>query len=115
MATIEHAIEIAVPPDVAARDLRTFAYRTTIGQYRIVDRDVEWSAADSCQTESLVAFESLGSERTRLTMRVGYEPDGTPGCEPAVEARANDGLADFKRFTEERYRIATGDAQADVA
>ena len=106
MATMEHSIEVAVPADVASRDLGTFAYRSSIGHYRVVDGDVGWSAADDCETEGIVAFEPLESERTRMTLRVGYEPEQTPNCEPAVHARVTGELAEFKQFSEERYRAA---------
>ena len=106
MATMEHSIEVAVPADVASRDLGTFAYRSSIGHYRVVDSDAGWSEADDCQTEGMVAFEPLDTERTRVTLRVGYEPEQTPNCEPAVHSRVTNELAEFKQFSEERYRTA---------
>jgi hypothetical protein len=115
VATVEHSIEIAVPSEVAARDLPSFAYRSAIGHYRVADSAMQWNDADECETEGTVVFEPLDTERTRMTLRVGYRPDATPNCEPAVTSRVAGEVREFKHYTEQRYGAAVYQADASSA
>jgi len=115
MAAITHEQDLDVPADWASRELTTFAYRSSIGHYEVVDTALEWNQADDCQTEGVVAFEPVASERTRMTVRIGYDPNESPTCETAVRDRVLNELADFKQFTEQRYRHAAEGTGADVA
>ena len=115
MAAVEQSIELEVPSDWAARELSAFAYQHAVGHYHMVERELEWNQADDCETEGRVAFEPLATERTRMTVRVGYDPDEAPSCETAVSGRVTGELDEFKRFTEDHYRVATEETGRDVA
>jgi uncharacterized membrane protein len=75
------------------------------------DRMISWRSTTGPQNAGTVVFEDLGSERTRVTLRMDYDPETF--AEKAgdvlgiIRARVAGDLRRFKQFIEER-RVETG-------
>jgi uncharacterized membrane protein len=72
---------------------------------------VAWKSTSGAKNAGAVLFESLGPDRTRISLTLDVEPDGiveTAGANLGVlEAQVKGDLERFKRFIEQR-RVPTG-------
>jgi uncharacterized membrane protein len=88
--------------DVAGR---TKTWRAEIDEQR-PDEIISWRSIDGARNDGAVRFESLGPERTRLTLELDIEPDGpleTAGdALGIVERRVKGDLERFKAFIASR-------------
>jgi uncharacterized membrane protein len=69
--------------------------------YQDPDHHIAWRATDGKQNNGSVRFEPLGEERTRLKVRMSWEPEGATealGSSVGVDDRGVKG--DLKRFKE---------------
>jgi uncharacterized membrane protein len=70
------------------------------------DEVISWRATEGAQNDGAVRFESLGADRTRITLELDVEPEGI--VEKAgdalgiVERRVHGDLERFKEFIESR-------------
>ena len=70
------------------------------------DQQVSWRSTDGTKNDGTVAFASIGTDRTQVTLRLDFEPEGA--VEKAgdmlrlVEAQAAVDLEKFKEFIEHR-------------
>jgi uncharacterized membrane protein len=73
---------------------------------QIPDQRIAWTSVSGAANGGIVTFQSLGSESTKVTLRLDYEPQGM--MEKAgdmlgvVERQAKDDLQRFKEFIEAR-------------
>ena len=70
------------------------------------DQQISWRSTDGARNDGTVAFASIGTDRTQVTLRLDFEPEGA--VEKAgdmlrlVEAQAAVDLEKFKEFIEHR-------------
>jgi uncharacterized membrane protein len=70
------------------------------------DQQVSWRSTNGAKNDGTVAFASIGTDRTQVTLRLDFEPEGA--VEKAgdmlrlVEAQAAVDLEKFKEFIEHR-------------
>ena len=73
---------------------------------QVPDSRIVWESVDGIQSSGMVTFESLDSERTRITLALEYEPEGL--VEKAGDAigiplgQVERDLQRFKDFIEKR-------------
>ncbi len=81
------------------------------------DRHIGWRSTSGAPNAGSVKFEALAPSRTRVTLRIEYEPSGIvekTGAALGVVAHRIDGdLEKFKDFIEKRGR-ATGDWRGEI-
>ena len=72
------------------------------------DRRIGWRSTSGAANAGSVTFEPLGSNRTKATLRLEYEPEGaaekTGAALGLVKARVHGDLERFKDFIEDRGR-----------
>ena len=82
------------------------------------DRVVSWRATEGAQNDGAVQFESLGADRTRITLQLDVEPEGliekAGDALGVVERRVRSDLERFREFVESRGQ-ATGNWRGRVA
>ncbi|QBI18372.1 SRPBCC family protein [Egibacter rhizosphaerae] len=84
---------------------------------QVPDQLIEWRALGDVRHDGHVRFESLDGGRTRVTLRLDFEPESF--AEKAVDAlhivdkRVEGDLERFKAFIEER-QIATGSYRQEI-
>jgi len=70
------------------------------------DRHIGWRSLSGAPNAGSVKFEPLGSDRTRVTVRIDYEPEGTVektgSALGVVSHRIEADLEKFKEFIEKR-------------
>jgi hypothetical protein len=71
--------------------------RTLVGHYQGGPADVEWTPADDAEEEGVVSLEELPGDRTRISVTVGFDGDGSK-----VAAHLERDLRMFKAFAETR-------------
>jgi uncharacterized membrane protein len=112
---------------VVQRDDRTLDWTAEIGGLRrrwtaqitdqTPDTRVAWKSTSGADNSGAVLFEPVGSDRTRVTLRMDVEPEGP--IESAgdalgfVERRTKGDLERFKEFIEDRDR-ATGAWRGEI-
>jgi uncharacterized membrane protein len=73
---------------------------------QIPDRLIAWRSTSGARNEGQVTFRSLGDNRTRIELRLDYEPRGAVesigDALGAVNMKAGGSLRRFKSFLEER-------------
>ncbi len=81
------------------------------------DKMVAWRSTSGAENSGAVSFASLGEERTRVTVRIGYEPEGiveTVGDKLGFMSRRVEGdLERFKEFIEKRG-VASGAWRGEI-
>jgi uncharacterized membrane protein len=84
---------------------------------QIPDQRITWRSTSGAKNAGAVAFEALGPERTRVTLRIEYEPEGAAESAGSalglVSARIEGDLKRFKKFIEERGR-ETGQWRGEI-
>ena len=79
---------------------------------QVPDRRIAWRATTGAENAGAVLFEPAGDNRTKVTLRIKYEPRG--GTEKVgdllgfVSNRVEGDLERFKNFIEERGRASGG-------
>jgi uncharacterized membrane protein len=116
MPIIQQSVVVDVPLDLARTSWDAFIYRKLIGHYSVGDRQVEWKPADDAEDAATIWFEDVDGDRTRVVLRVDYDPAlmkcGDPNPDNCVEDSLLADLTRYKRFTED---TALGDrAAADL-
>lgn len=75
------------------------------------DRQISWRSIDGAPNSGTVTFESLGPDKTRVTLRMEWQPEGavekTGGVLGMDSARVEGDLKRFRDFIEKR-QTATG-------
>ena len=70
------------------------------------DRQISWRSTTGAHNAGTVSFQQEGAERTRVTLRLEYEPEGffeTVGSALGfVDSRVEGDLERFKKFIEGR-------------
>jgi len=73
---------------------------------QIPDQRITWKSTTGAKNAGSVSFTPEGSDKTRLTLRLEYEPEGaaesTGSALGLVSARVDGDLKRFKKFIEER-------------
>jgi uncharacterized membrane protein len=73
---------------------------------QIPDQRIAWRAMSGAMNTGMVNFESLGADRTRVTLRLNYEPEGAMekmgDAIGVVSSRVQGDLKRFKEFIESR-------------
>ncbi len=81
------------------------------------DQMVAWRSTSGAENSGAVSFASLGPNRTRVTVRIGYEPEGiveTVGDKLGFVSRRVEGdLGRFKAFIEQRG-VETGAWRGEI-
>ncbi len=81
------------------------------------DQVVAWKSTSGAENSGAVSFMSLGPNRTRVTVRIGYEPEGiveTVGDKLGFVSRRVEGdLGRFKAFIEQRG-VETGAWRGEI-
>jgi uncharacterized membrane protein len=81
------------------------------------DQRVAWKSVDGTENGGAVLFEPLGTDRTRITLKIDADPEGvieTVGANAGVlERRTKDDLERFKTFIESR-RVPTGAWRGEI-
>jgi uncharacterized membrane protein len=74
--------------------------------HQIPDRRIAWRSTSGARNEGCVTFEPLSDSRTRIELRIDYEPRGAVetlgGAVGAVDMRVGGDLRRFRSFIEER-------------
>jgi uncharacterized membrane protein len=74
--------------------------------HQIPDRRIAWRSTTGARNEGCVTFQRISDSRTRIELRIDYEPEGaleTLGdAVGAVDMRVSGDLRRFKEFIEER-------------
>lgn len=78
---------------------------------QVPDRKISWRTIDGARNSGTVTFDSTGSDRTRVTLRMEWQPEGA--VEKAGEMLGMDSgrvEGDLKRFRDfiEKRQVATG-------
>jgi uncharacterized membrane protein len=85
--------------------------------HQVPDTRVAWASTEGAKHSGDVGFQSLGPNKSRITLRIDYEPEGaiekTGSALGVVSARVEGDLKRFKKFIEERGR-ETGAWRAEV-
>src|ERR1041385_3240088 len=75
---------------------------------QIPDKRIVWYSEHGAVQSGLVSFNPIGSDQTRITLRIDYEPEGfieQAGDKLGVVSHRGEGdLERFKKFIEERGR-----------
>jgi uncharacterized protein (TIGR02271 family) len=78
----------------------------------VPDRRIAWRSEAGDFTAGVVAFQPLGGDRTRMTVRFDYEPQGVKETLGdwlgMVSRRVENDLERFKNFVERHYRESAG-------
>ena len=81
------------------------------------DTRVAWKSVEGAMNAGAVLFESLGPDRTRVTLKLEVEPDGAVEAAGAnlglLERQVKDSLDGFKEFIENR-REPTGAWRGEI-
>ncbi|MEQ1501932.1 MAG: SRPBCC family protein [Myxococcota bacterium] len=84
---------------------RTVEYEADIVA-QIPDQRIAWRSVSGKETGGVVDFESLGPDRTRVTLEMTYEPEGVleniGDLVGLVAMRTRDDLENFKKHMESR-------------
>ncbi len=79
---------------------------------QVPDRRIAWRTTTGSQNAGAVLFEPMGDQRTRVTLRMEYEPEGATehvgDLLGFVSNRVEGDLERFKNFIEERGRASGG-------
>jgi hypothetical protein len=109
MAELRSSIEVDAPASYANREWTEFVFRSFFNWYRIAPGQYSYEqAGDESDAEGgCVYLESLGPERTRVTVDLSYLPRDDD-ADPDVELRHAERhlaaqLEHYKRFVERRY------------
>lgn len=82
-----------------------------------VDKHIGWRSTSGARNAGSVKFETLGPSRTRVTLRIEYEPTGalekTGAALGIVSHRIEGDLEKFKHFIEKRG-VATGSWRGEI-
>lgn len=79
---------------------------------QVPDQRIAWRSTSGAQNQGVVSFESVGVDRTRLTVDVDYQPENL--MEKAgdmlgmVSSNVEEDLENFKQFIESRGRETGG-------
>jgi uncharacterized membrane protein len=84
---------------------------------QVVERYIAWRSTSGAKHAGTVTFEALGPNRTRLTLRMEYEPEGVTqklgDWVGALGSRVEGDLQRFKEFIESRG-IETGAWRGEI-
>jgi len=84
---------------------------------QLPDERITWRSTSGAYNAGAVSFEPLGPSRTRITLRIEYEPEGavetTGSALGLVSARVSGDLARFKEFIENRG-VETGQWRGEI-
>ena len=84
---------------------------------QVPDQRIAWRSTSGAQNAGMVTFFPLGSNRTRVTLHIQYEPEGVTesigGALGLVSARVHGDLDRFKKFIEERG-VETGQWRGQI-
>ena len=84
---------------------------------QIPDKRITWKSTSGAHNAGSVSFETLGPERTRIKLRMEYEPEGaaenTGSAIGLVSSRVESDLERFKDFIEDRGH-ATGAWRGEI-
>lgn len=84
---------------------------------QIPDQRITWKSTTGAPNAGAVAFTSLGASKTKIALRMEYEPEGaaenTASALGLVGARVDGDLKRFKKFIEERG-VATGQWRGEI-
>jgi uncharacterized membrane protein len=84
---------------------------------QIPDERITWRSAAGSKNAGTVSFAALGPERSRLTLSIEYDPDGSAEAAGSalglVSARVEGDLKRFKRYIEGRGR-ETGQWRGEI-
>ena len=84
---------------------------------QLPDERITWRSTSGAYNAGAVSFEPLGPSRTRITLRIEYEPEGaietTASVLGIVSARVSGDLARFKEFIENRG-VETGQWRGEI-
>jgi uncharacterized membrane protein len=73
---------------------------------QVPDDRISWRSTSGAKNSGTVAFRSLGTERTRVTLTMAYEPEGLAEASGSglglVSMRIEGDLRRFKEFIEQR-------------
>jgi uncharacterized membrane protein len=79
--------------------------------FQVPDRRIAWRSTSGPENSGVVTFESIGENRTRVTLRMSYRPPGllekVGDALGAVKLELSGNLQNFKQFIEGR-RTETG-------
>ena len=78
---------------------------------QVPDRQISWRSIDGAPNSGTVTFEPIGTDRTRVTLRMEWQPEGAvekTGEVLGMDSRRVEGdLHRFRDFIEKR-QVATG-------
>ena len=81
------------------------------------DKRIGWRSTSGAENAGSVTFDSLGPSKTKVTLRLHYEPEGvvqsTGNALGLVKARVSGDLSRFKKFIETRG-MATGAWRGEI-
>ena len=84
---------------------------------QLPDERITWRSTSGAYNAGAVSFEPLGPSRTRITLRIEYEPEGavetTGSVLGIVSARVSGDLERFKEFIENRG-VETGQWRGEI-
>ena len=84
---------------------------------QVPDQRVAWNSTSGTENSGVISFTPVGSDKTRVTATIGYEPEGivekAGDALGVVDARVKGDLERFKQFIEERG-AATGAWRGEV-
>lgn len=88
--------------EVLGKDVEWYAEITQ----QIPDERITWKSTSGAKNAGSIAFQPVGPEKTRLTLRLEYEPEGAAQTSGSaiglVDLRVDGDLRRFKKFIEER-------------
>jgi len=86
--------------------------------FQVPDRRIAWRSTSGPENSGVATFESLGENRTRVTLRMSYRPPGllekVGDALGAVKLELSSNLRNFKQFIEGR-RTETGSWRGTVS
>jgi uncharacterized membrane protein len=99
--------------EIAGKDVEWDAVITE----QMVERHIGWHSTSGARNAGTVSFEALGANRTRITLRLEYEPEGATqkigDWEGAFSGRVEGDLRRFKEFIEGRG-VETGAWRGEI-
>jgi hypothetical protein len=100
MATIEHSIEVNLPPQEAIDEWRAFPFRSIVGYFREPGRRLHWQDGAGNEAWGATLIVALGPRRTSICVKLEYYPaqSGIPAA--ALSAHVSADLTMFMRFVE---------------
>jgi len=100
MATLEHSIDVNLPPQEAIDEWRAFPFRSIVGHFSEPGRRLHWQDGAGNEAWGATLIIALGARRTRIFVKLDYYPaqSGLPAA--TLNAHVSADLTRFMRFVE---------------